>query len=55
MIFNHPGVEGSAYVYEDTLTKVFLATRIVDFKNSLCHQVVIVNGDFSEFVPFVVK
>ena len=32
-----------------------MATRIVDFKNPLCHQVVVVNGDVSEFVPFVVK
>ena len=32
-----------------------MATRIIDFKKSLCHQVVAVNGDFSEFVPFVVK
>ena len=32
-----------------------MATRIVDFKKLLWHQVVVVNGDFSEFVPFVVK
>lgn len=55
VIFNHPEVEGFAYVYEDTLTKTFLATRIVDFKKTFCHQVVAVSGDFSEFVPFVVN
>ena len=55
VIFNHPEVEGFAYVYEDTLTKAFLATRIIDFKNSLYQQIVVVTGDFSEFVPFVVK
>ena len=55
VIFNHPEVEGLPYVYEDTLTKAFLATTIIDFKKSLCHQVVAVNSDFSEFVPFVVK
>ena len=55
VIFNRPEVESFAYIYEDTLTKAFLATRIIDFKKSLCHQVVAVNGDFSDFVPFVVK
>ena len=55
VIFNHPEVEGFAYVYEDTLTKAFLATRIVDFKKTFCHQVAAVSGDFSEFVPFVVN
>ena len=55
VIFNHPEVEGFAYVYEDTLTKDFFATRIVDFKKTFCHQVVVVSGDFSEFVPFVCK
>ena len=33
VIFNHPEVEGFASVYEDTLTKEFLATRIIDFKS----------------------
>ena len=55
MIFNHPKVEGLPYVYEDTLTKAFLAKTINDFKKSLSYQVVAVNGDFSEFVSFVVK
>ena len=55
VIFNHPEVEGFSYVYEDMLTKAFLATRIVDFKKTFCHQVVAVSGDFSEFVPFVVN
>ena len=55
MIFNRPEVEGFAYVYEDTLTKAFLATWIIFFKKSLCRQVMVVNGYFSEFVPFVVK
>ena len=32
VIFNHPEVEGFAYVYQDTLRKAFLATRIIDFK-----------------------
>ena len=54
ILFNHPEVEGFAYVYEDILTKAFLATRIVDFKKSRSNQVVAVNGNFSEFVPFVV-
>ena len=30
MIFNHPEIEGFAYVYKDTLTNAFLATRIID-------------------------
>ena len=51
VIFNHPEVEGFSYVYEDTLTKDFLETRIIDFKKPLCHQVVVVNGDFSDFFP----
>ena len=55
VIFDHPKVEGFDYVYEDTLTKAFLATRIVDFKKTLCYQVVAVNSNFSECVPFVVK
>ena len=55
VIFNHLEVEGLPYVYEDTLIKDFLATTIIDIKKSLCHQVVAVNGDFSECVPFVVK
>ena len=55
VIFNHPEVEGFAYVYEDTLTKAFLATRIVDFKKTFCHQVAAVSGDFSESIPFVVN
>ena len=55
VIYNHPEVEGFAYVYEDTLTKDFLVTRIIDFKKSLCNQVVAVKGDFSKFVPFVLN
>ena len=31
VIFNYPEVEGFVYVYEDTLTNAFLATRIIDF------------------------
>ena len=34
VVFNRPDVEGFEYVYEDTLTKAVLATRIVDYKNS---------------------
>ena len=46
MIFNHSEVEDFAYVYEKTLTKSFLATRIIDFENSQRNQVVVVNGNF---------
>ena len=53
MIFNHPDVEGFVYCYEGTLTKDFLATRIIDFKNLQGNQVVAVNGNFSECVPFI--
>ena len=53
--FNRPEVEYFAYVYKDTLTKDFLATRIIHFLKLLCNKVVAVNGDFSEFVPFVIK
>ena len=55
VIFNHPEVEGFAYVVEDILTKAFLATRIIDFENVLSSHIVAVNGNFSEFVPFTVK
>ena len=46
VIFNHPEVEGFAHFYGDPLTNAFVATRIIDFKNSLSNQVVAVNGDF---------
>ena len=54
VIFNHPEIESFAYVYKDTLTKAFLTTKIIDFKMSKGNQVVVVDGNFSEFVPFTV-
>ena len=54
VIFSYPEVERFACIYEYTVIRVCLATRIIDFQKSKGNQEVIINGKCLDFFPFPV-
>ena len=57
VILNHPDVIGFMYIYEDSVRKAFLTSKIVNFKatNPLKRNTIIaVSGDTENYIPFSV-
>ena len=53
ILVNHPQVYGFIHFYEDTITKVFLPRRLIDWRSNE-KSVAAVSGTPEDFVPFSV-